>query len=318
MAQARRTLDILCPSCHANEFELSLMKDEQLGTARCEGCHRDYLLLDSEDYWFDVIQKGYPRLSRCSVCKSTSFRLSFDYAFRDNGDVRAVAVWTTCASCEKRVRRMTIDIDYDGTRALIEEPLRYCSQPKVLYDLKEFTFYVTRDDFAGVVDYLGGNAGATWLAWVSEEQRWVQKSLQRDEVRRLVQSDPGRLRPEKFMQIYCMLKPIAVPESEVATSKQEDRFWKRNEIIRLRAPTHMVLGSNLGLLFYVNFSCEFVDDGKVTRKSREFCALADRFVEWLKAHFVSWRGPNCFDTPQENRRMWGDRFAPVDDRLSDH
>src|SRR4051812_32331218 len=127
------TADIRCPDCQGEEFELRLLKDEGVGTAKCLRCARDYLILDSADYWFDVIQQGYPRASRCA-CKSTSFGLRFEYSYRDGGEVRCIVVCSACSRCGKTKRQMHLEIDYGGTENLVRQPLAFCATPRILYD----------------------------------------------------------------------------------------------------------------------------------------------------------------------------------------
>lgn len=144
-----------CPKCGGSAFEIRLLKDEGVGAAACQSCSRNYLLLDSGDHWFDVIQSGYPRPTRCS-CKGTAFALRFDYEYRDDGDVRTVEVRSTCSSCGKARKQMCVEIDYGGTRSLVRTPLKYCRNPKILYDLQALSLYATRPTWPG--------SSATWGA----------------------------------------------------------------------------------------------------------------------------------------------------------
>jgi hypothetical protein len=105
-----------------------------------------------------------------------------------------------------------------------------------------------------------------------------------------------------------MRNPIDIPDAEVDTMRKEDMFWKHHEVIRISSHTHMRIGET-ALLFYINFSNEFVDNEIIIRKSYTFLQLARSLRAWLEAEFVSWRGPRCFDNPDENRRVFGDRFV---------
>src|SRR5262245_41774213 len=110
MTEITKSIDVRCPRCDSCNFEIRVLKDAGIGTARCVNCDADYLMLDSGDYWFDAIQRRYPPLSRCS-CNGTPYRLTFGYDFRDDGDIKAVRVWSACSSCGKKTRRLTVDID---------------------------------------------------------------------------------------------------------------------------------------------------------------------------------------------------------------
>ena len=71
-------------------FQLRVDKNEQVGLATCTAGH-DSLLLDSRDYWAEVIQDGRPPITKCR-CKSNRFLLSLHYQFRAEGDVASVEV----------------------------------------------------------------------------------------------------------------------------------------------------------------------------------------------------------------------------------
>ena len=131
-----KSSSLKCLKCEHDEFELRVLRDEAVASARCLNCTADYLLLDSGDYWFDVIQKGYPRLTRCS-CKIESFRLRIDYNFRDDGEIDYLVVQSICPACGKSRRQLEIDIKYGGTDHLFKRPLVPCKNPKIFYDLKD-------------------------------------------------------------------------------------------------------------------------------------------------------------------------------------
>jgi hypothetical protein len=81
----------------------------------------------------------------------------------------------------------------------------------------------------------------------------------------------------------------------------------------------MVLGSiaaRPSLLYYVHFSNEYVKNERVLAKPQRFRGLTVRLVEWLQAEFVTWRGPNSFDNPQEHVRAFGNRYRSKDEKKS--
>ena len=117
--------------CQSAVFELRVLRDEGLAATRCINCSSNYLLLDSQDYWFDVIQKGYPRLTRCP-CRNQSFRLSIDYSVRDDGDIDYIEVQSICSACGKTRRQLAFEVDYSGTDHLVERPLVPITNPKIL------------------------------------------------------------------------------------------------------------------------------------------------------------------------------------------
>jgi hypothetical protein len=293
-------VDAVCPKCGSREFQLRLLKDEGIGAATCMACSRNYLLLDSADHWFDVIQQGYPRTSRCS-CRSESFHLRFEYEYRNDGDIQQIDAWSTCAACGKSRRAMRIEIDYSPTAKLVRRPLTYCRNLKTLYNLHELTLYATKADIIRVVHFLADDQRCELTGWLQEKNQWVQRRLDADGSKRAIMSD-------RYQMIYAMPVPITIPEEEVETARKEDRFWKRSEVIRIGSHISMVWGSRTGRLYYVHFSNEFVERGRVTPKSAKFQRATGAFVRWLKAEFVTWRGVDCFDNPSEHMRLFGDRF----------
>src|ERR1700722_11638831 len=174
------SIEVTCPACAALDFEIRALTDEGLAALKCLSCNRNYLLLDSEEYWFDVIQAGYPRLRKCS-CGSTSISLRCDYCYRENGDVRSIDVRTICPACAKDKHLMSMDIDYSGTDELVERPLRYCENPKILYDLQEFTLYAKRDDIARTVNFLAASCKCSFVGWVRINNEWVKRELSSNE-----------------------------------------------------------------------------------------------------------------------------------------
>lgn len=311
-----KSVDLACPDCRSTRFEISVLKDEGVAAARCLKCDRNYLLLDSGDYWFDVIQQGYPRPGRCG-CKGTAFRLRVDYEFRDDGDVGSVDVWSTCAACGKSRRQFDADIDYAPTAHLVDAPLTYCKNPRVLYDLKELTLYAKRADIARVVRFLHDDGGCHFIACLRENDSWEVRSVDVDEAEQAILKETEF--SLRYTWIYATPRSIKVPGRTVERSRNEDAFWKRREIIRISSPTRMLLGSfgtRPSLLYYVQYSNEYVQNERVTPKSQRFRDLAARLVDWLQSEFVTWRGPNCFDNPQEHQRAFGRKYRDKAEKKS--
>ncbi len=202
-----------------------------------------------------------------------------------------------------------MDIDYSGTDELVERPLRYCENPKILYDLQEFTLYAKRDDIARTVNFLAASCKCSFVGWVRINNEWVKRELSSNEAAETVRQDNGPLKADPYLRIYAYRNCLEIPDADVNKIKHEDTFWKRHEVIRISSPTHMGIGGAKALLFYINFANEFVDDHRIVRKSDDFVAMTNSLVQWLKAEFVTWRGPRCFDNPGENIRVFGDRFT---------
>ena len=297
-----RRLALPCPDCGADTFTVSVLKDEAIGTVQCLGCEHHFLLLDSEDFWFDAIQERYPRLRRCA-CKSTSFRLELEYAFRDDRDIRSIVLESECASCATRKRPMRVDIDYSPTDDLLSRPLRACANPKLLYDLRELNLCVKAQQMAEVARYLAEVEGCTFAGKMRRQEAWVVGPLDAGVVQALLTD----ARPSSTYQWICaMPHALALPIDALQYRRSEDTFARRHELIRFKFPTRFHQG---GQLHYIEFANEFIEDGQVRPKSSEFRAMTARLECWLGERFVRWRGPRCYDDPQEHRRVFGDRFV---------
>jgi hypothetical protein len=312
-----RSIDVVCPNCLGEQFEASVLKDEAVGALKCLQCGRDYLLLDSAEYWFDVIQRQpYPRPTRCG-CKGTAFKLRIDYEFRDDADVRSIDVWSTCAACGKSRRQFAADIDYSPTKRLVDEPLTFCKNPKILYDLRELTLYAKRADIAGVARFLGEEEGCQFAASLRLNEEWSVRHLAFDEAEKTILNET--VLPCGYLWIYAFLDPIEISANAVGTARKEAPFWKRREIIRISPPTNMLLdpiNAVPSLLYYIRFSNEYVKNERVVAKSERFVGLTARLLERLQTGFVTWRGSNCFDNEQEHLRAFGDRFRSAAEKKS--
>lgn len=309
-----------CPKCQQANFEVRFMKDDGIASAKCAKCGSDYLLLDSGDYWFDVIQKGYPRCSRCS-CKNTVFELQINYNYRNDGEIDYIEVWTTCSSCNKTKRQMSVEIDYGGTEHLFDQPLVFCKNPKILYDLKDLSFFANESDLARIVEHLHSIERCRFVCCVRAKDRWEVKEMAGSAVQELLgeQRRTG-LGTSPYFYIYAMPKKLKVPRGDLDL-KAEDVFWKRHELIRVRSPSYVDGGNGAWssmssspipgcdiLSFHINFSTEFVKKDEPSSKSKAFAELCARFLKWLQQEFVSWRGPQSFDNPEVHVRIFGDHF----------
>jgi hypothetical protein len=283
-----------------------MLKDEQVATVRCVKCDRHFLLLDSEDYWFDVIQTGYPKLTTCT-CKGTLFRIELDYRLRDDGDVEQVTLSTICTACRKNQRRMSIHIDYSPTKRLLQKPLVPCKNPDIRYDLVELSLYVKANDIARIARWLAEH-GCSFAGQIRVRDQLVVRQLSIDQVAELITRKVSYL--PHYCQLYAMPKRCAVRAAEISTARKEAAFWKRSELVRIDSPTTIVWGSRTGQLYSIQFSGEYTRGQSVVAKSSRFRKLTAELLQWLSTQFVSWRGSDCFDNEQVHRRLFGKEFHP--------
>jgi hypothetical protein len=106
-----KSLVICCEcGCGSLQFHLRLKREEQVGLLTCDAGHHS-LLLDSRDYWADILTDGGPKQSRCR-CGGTLFRLTLEYEFRDDGEVRTVLIKPTCSDCGREQTPAWVEIKY--------------------------------------------------------------------------------------------------------------------------------------------------------------------------------------------------------------
>jgi hypothetical protein len=199
---------------------------------------------------------------------------------------------------------MTMEIDYNETDSLVEQPLVYCKQPKLLYDTKELTLYITRDDASRVLDCLGDRLGLNLSILAREDKDLIVRTVNLAKAKSTIAAtrDP-------YSRIYATPKPLGIPPDSLSTHKQEDSFWRRSEVIRVDSPIRMDWRKGTpGLLYYIEFANEFIDGEVITQKSAQFQRCTQEFTEWLHNNFVNWRGPRCFDNANENVRLFDDRY----------
>ncbi len=260
-------------------------------------------------------------VDRCS-CKGESFRLRIEYHIRGDGDIGRIELHSICSACGTTRRRLDFEIDSSGTKSLFDKPLVPCQNPKLLYDLKDINTLLTPRDIHRIIDHLADVAKCQFLAFVWIENAWTPVWQDAAEVK-------ATMVKGKFLFIYAFPNTIEIPENQLFTYKKENAFWKRSEVIRIGSKSHVCtqrFGENLpsicycsdppthasyteiGLSVYIRFSNEFVRRDKIVSKSTEFRTVTAGLLSMLQDEFVSWRGRHCFDNPNVNVRIFGDRF----------
>jgi hypothetical protein len=213
-------------------------------------------------------------------------------------------------------------VDYGGTDHLFNMSLVPCKNPKILYDLKKLSLYITLPDLGRIVDHLAEKTKCKFVSRLRIQDSWVN-------VRQDYAGTHATIENGKYLFIYAMPNQVDVPEDQVNTSRKEDSFWKQSEIIRIGSKSHVCthqFGENapsicycsdpqthasyteIGLLIYIDYSNEYVQGDRIVSKSESFRKVTANLLDMLKSEFVSWRGPHCFDNPDVNVRVFGDQF----------
>jgi len=270
-----------------DEFQVRLLRDDGVGllTDR-EG--ESYLILDSLDYWYDLIQEHYPAKIKCA-CKNDWFKVSFSYEYREGSpDIRNVLVSTVCTRCGRASDRLLVDIDYGSTDVLLDKPITFCEKPLIKYKYSQFTGIWMPDDLNQVLRFLIEDQGLTahYHYFKSPEKLRVFEPLTLDQALN---------RGGDFLAVYLSSNnPVNAVASEDEMGVMVDTsIWRRQEIIYL-----FRVNMNGLPLHYVQFCTQYIDQGAVIDKSIEFKKMTDRFKVWLSQTFVTSRGRNCFDGQQ--------------------
>ena len=135
------------------EFQVRYIRDENVGII-CTPTDKSYFLLDSADYWYDLIQEKYPPIMKCA-CKNDRFNLIFDYTPRvGTEDFREISIDCSCTACQKSKRFPAIKIDYSPSSQLFDQPITFCKQPKIKYKTYSLAGYWSNDELLGMAEYL--------------------------------------------------------------------------------------------------------------------------------------------------------------------
>ena len=127
-----------------------LDKDESIGLAVTES-GKNYFLLDSKEYWYDLVQEKFPKKLRCK-CKSNLFYGKLKYCQRDGcSDFCKVELITKCASCGAEKNQLELSLDYSPTEGLYKSPLVFCANPNLKYKTYQFNSLWTASDAVNLI-----------------------------------------------------------------------------------------------------------------------------------------------------------------------
>ncbi|MCL2873056.1 MAG: hypothetical protein FWF41_08810 [Betaproteobacteria bacterium] len=282
---AKEVLKEVATDSGETEFQLRLKRVEGVGLATTRtGQH--YFMLDSADYWYDVIQESYPRTKKCS-CKSEWFTLQIRYYYREHcDDVEYIEVLSTCANCAKTSIALGVEIHYSPTDGLVNRPLVFCKNPQIKYKAKQLNGLWTDAEFLNTVQHCF-QLGFFVYCWyfVKQENKRFFKSVSIEEL-----ADMGN-----FLRLYLSQKELTVSDVAQATDElgvylKED-LWRTGELIELTS--YNINGNEM---YFVRYATQFIDKaGEVQDKSESFRAKTIQFEQYLKEHFINKRHKNCFD-----------------------
>ncbi len=257
-----------------DEFQIRYIRDENVGLAATHS-EKSYLILDSIDYWYDLIQEQYPAKRKCG-CKNDWFKLYFDYVPRiGTDDYRGVEIYTVCTSCGKEKKLAELDIDYSPTQQLFDAPLTYCEKPKIRYKTYSVNGYWQEEDFRNLIDFFTQRQLHIYCwYWDKIENKRVLNKLSSEELKAFLFKNKN-----SYLLIYFSIEPLdeileQSPSNAAGIVVNRD-LWRKNEAIQLNAPI-LVAGS--GYFYSMNFCSEYLQAGEVKTKSKPFSQLVKEVV----------------------------------------
>lgn len=275
-----------------NEFQLRILKEEGVGllTTRTE---KSYLILDSLEYWYDLIQASYPKKRKCN-CSNEWFFVQFNYELRvDEEDIKSVQVASTCTNCSKLLKVMYIEFKYSPTLQFLDQPIQYCENPRIRYKYKELNSYWKYEDLKLFLKFMAGDMKLhmyCYYAKYPENTRHFEKISYEKAIEIITVNH--RYFDFYFSLIEVMdLSAMIVSYTDSGVVARED-LWRRLELIHLSSP-FSVMG--YGLLYYIHYCAQYLDNDRVVNKSPKFVEMTLQLESWLKTAFITKRGKNCFD-----------------------
>ncbi|MES2776115.1 MAG: hypothetical protein V4722_18200 [Bacteroidota bacterium] len=274
-----------------NEFQVRILKEDGVGLLTTKN-DDNYLMLDSLDYWYDLIQNGYPQKKKC-ICKNEWFKVLFEYKLRlGTDDFREIEITTTCTNCSKKAKPISIDIDYSPTKQLFSNPLVYCDKPNIKYKFSEFTSYWSGDNLKDFLSFVFNNLNLTVYCWFfkyPENCRFFEKVTLEKAIQIITVN-------HRYLNFYFTKQEINIDDIKKSGDDRgvyiSEGLWRKNEMIELSSPFVI---SGYGLLYCIHFCNQFLEKGEVKNKSKAFEDDTTKLKNWLKENFINKRGTNCFD-----------------------
>ena len=264
-----------------DEFQIRYLRNEDVGilTSRSD---KSYFILDSKDYWYDLIQEQYPNKQKCS-CKNDFFKVSFDYVPRKGtDDYRSVELIFQCTKCGKIKKTIQIDIDYSPSSQLFEQAITFCAQPKIKYKTYSINGYWKKEDLYGLIEYLYDKQFLIYLWYWNQvdNKRYFNRFTSLELIKFL------STEKQRYLGIYFSLEPLDENFKYVYFDKNgiyiNQDIWRKKELIKINSPIK-VIAENGGDLYYMDFCSEYIDsEGKVKTKNELFCHLTKEILAYSK------------------------------------
>lgn len=277
MLNERKVSKEIVSSIGENEFQIRYIRDENAGilTSRSD---KSYFILDSREYWYDLIQEKYPGKQKCS-CKNDFFKVGFDYLLRrETDDFRCVELISQCTECGKTKRFGRIDIDYSPSAQLFEHAITYCEKPKIKYKTHTIAGFWEKEDLYGLIKFLAQKQLLIYLWYWNELGKRCFNQVDFTELTKFLSDENS-----KYLGIYFSFEPL----EQIANNSEHDdkgiyidrNLWRKKELVKIDSPINVC--SNL--CYYMEFCSEFLDsNGAVLKKSESFYKLTKELLRYCK------------------------------------
>lgn len=253
-------------------FQIRLIKSEKIGLVTTKN-GKNYLILDSADYWYDCIQDGYPKIKKCS-CKNDWFKLKFKYYYRDYyDDVKRIEVKTFCVNCGKQLTVLDVDIKYSPTESLVENPLIYCEKPNIKYHSKTLSRIWKQNEFYKIINYLS-EMGFIIYCWY-----WNEENKKR-EIKVFSTNETNQI--GTFLNLYISKNKLNIENLTLTINELgiylEENLWRKNELIEISSVCMLGIGMN----YILRYGTQYIDNkGEIKNKSKEFIEKITEFEKWF-------------------------------------
>ncbi len=238
-------------------------------------------MLDSRDYWADVLQEGRPKEIRCR-CGGALFRVDLVYHFRDDGDVGSVDMSPTCCACGLEQRGASFEIDYSPTAELISKPLDPIEQPWLKARRSEITSYWQPADAERFALYLSEIPGVRIFR---DSNGFEECGIE------AVEFYP-ELKCDLYFTNALELPPLRFRDPQKAAP-----------LLRLTSPFHIACPTGIALLHYIEYADEILQSAEVLIQPAQFLTFARQARAWLRQNYSSQRASNAADNPAEYERI---------------
>lgn len=292
--KAQTTYKSIVTDSGEKEFEILYDREECVGLFATRS-GKNYLILDSLDYWYDVTQGRYPSKKKCS-CKNNWFTAEFEYERREStDDFRSVTLHTACTHCGKQTVLGQINIKYSPTRQLYDQPLTFCEKPKIKYKLFSASMYWEPEDLLQFTSFLYGcGANAYCFYWDNEAKLRFFRTVTEEELNKIVLGDKTKILKIFFSASATETSGMIAGTDEKGVYIDSD-VWRTRELIAVNGPLLMAAYGGVRPLYSINFCEEYLDKGTVKKKSVDFSDFTKQLVEWMGETYATERGKNCFD-----------------------